>query len=217
MLVGNINPTHIQHSGPPELRTMELAHGVMVRMIHKAASRLRRIRYWAGCLTASVQMLDGPSWEQRVSLGLCRDTMTMVQALESIWPQWTPSSERPHAVLRPPTSPPKVRVPLIRLCPRWWWTFRLSDLPLVHGSQDARARWGLITSDQLVGCSQRQQGRSLGGRQVEQLHQVLRDSSLLDLGEFSHGFAKGSPNRGPHLMPASCIDIITNVVFTIYE
>jgi len=74
------------HVRPPELRTMELAHGVLVRMIHKAATRLRRIRYWAGCLTANVQMLDGPSWEQRVSLGLCRDTMTMVQALESIWP-----------------------------------------------------------------------------------------------------------------------------------
>src|SRR5581483_7059447 len=36
------------HVLPPELRTDAGAHGVLSRLIHKAAARLRSIDYWAG-------------------------------------------------------------------------------------------------------------------------------------------------------------------------
>ena len=83
-------PTHrrtVGHSHvlPPERRTIEGAHAVLVRLIHKAAARLRRMHYSAGCLTVSVEFLNGPWWERRLPLGLCRDTLTMVEAFERVW------------------------------------------------------------------------------------------------------------------------------------
>ena len=29
--------------------------------------------------------MDGPTWENRIALGLCRDTLTMLQGLELAW------------------------------------------------------------------------------------------------------------------------------------
>ena len=49
------------------------------------AARLRRIHYSAGWLTVSVEFLNGPWWEKRMALGLCRDTLTMVEAFERAW------------------------------------------------------------------------------------------------------------------------------------
>lgn len=73
------------HVLPPQWRTIDGAHAVAVRMIHKAAARLRRIGYWAGCLTVTVKCLNDHYWQRRTILGLCRDTLTMLQAFETIW------------------------------------------------------------------------------------------------------------------------------------
>jgi len=73
------------HVLPPDRRDIDRAHAVLVRMIHKAAARLRRIGYWAGNLTVSVKFLGGPRWERRIALGLCRDTLTMLEAFEPVW------------------------------------------------------------------------------------------------------------------------------------
>ncbi len=83
-------PTHrrtVGHSHvlPPERRTIEGAHAVLVRLIHKAAMRLRAIHYSAGRLHVSVEVLNGPWWERRMALGRCRDTLTMIQAFEEAW------------------------------------------------------------------------------------------------------------------------------------
>lgn len=73
------------HVLPPAWRSPEKAHAVVVRMVHKAAARMRRLGYWAGCLSVSVQFTEGELWEERVALGLCRDTLTMLEAFERGW------------------------------------------------------------------------------------------------------------------------------------
>ncbi len=81
------------HVLPPQWRSTVKAYAVLVRLIHKVAQRLRRIGYWARSMTVAVQLYDGPGWARRASLGLCRDTLTMLQALAKLWeerPEGTP-------------------------------------------------------------------------------------------------------------------------------
>lgn len=74
------------HVLPPESRTDAKARAVLVRMIHKAAVRMRRLGYWATRMSVYVDHLGGGTWEKRFSLSLCRDTLTMVDAFATVWP-----------------------------------------------------------------------------------------------------------------------------------
>lgn len=101
-------PTHrrtVGHSHvlPPDQRTDERAWAVLARMIHKAAARMRRLGYRAGDLTMQVTYIDRRSWEHRASLGLCRDTLTMIHVALPLWRK------------RPPGTPLKVGVVLTHL------------------------------------------------------------------------------------------------------
>lgn len=84
-------PTHrstVGHSHvlPPQLRTEEGARGVLLRLIHKAAARLRRMNYWAGRLRIDVTFAFWKgSWSRSAFLGLCQDTLTMIEAFCKIW------------------------------------------------------------------------------------------------------------------------------------
>ncbi len=83
-------PTHrrtVGHSHvlPPKWRTDAGARAVSVRMIHKAAARMRRMDYVASHLTAKVRFMDGPRWKRRAPLGLCGDTLTMLRVFADLW------------------------------------------------------------------------------------------------------------------------------------
>lgn len=93
------------HVLAPEWRSDQKAHAVAVRMLHKAAARMRRLNYRAGYLTLAIRYLDGRKWKQRANLSLCRDTLTMVRALGALW------------AMRPSGSPLKVTVVLSHLVP----------------------------------------------------------------------------------------------------
>ncbi len=76
------------HVLPPKLRTDEGARGVMVRLLHKAAMRLRRLDYWAARMEISLSYTDGwPKWKQSVYLGRCQDTPSLLKAFERAWQQ----------------------------------------------------------------------------------------------------------------------------------
>ena len=83
----------ISHSRvlPPNRRNIDAAYGVLVRLIDKAAIRMRYKRYWAKQMAIRVSRLDGPAWKRRVWLGGCQDTMMMVQAFHQLWTQKPPS------------------------------------------------------------------------------------------------------------------------------
>lgn len=83
-------PTHrrtVGHSHvlPPELRTDAGAHGVLVRLIHKAAARLRRYQCWARSLSVGVQFYGHRSWSDAVRFPFARDTLTFLEAFHHVW------------------------------------------------------------------------------------------------------------------------------------
>ena len=66
-------------------RTTVLA-GVLVRLIHKAGMRLRRLDYWAARMVVGLKYTDGwPKWKETVYLGRCQDTPSLLKAFERAW------------------------------------------------------------------------------------------------------------------------------------
>jgi DNA polymerase-4 len=72
------------HVLPPDLRTDAGAHGVLSRLIHKAAARLRTIDYWAGALSVAVRYESG-GWEAGCKLPQCQDTLNLLLAFGKLW------------------------------------------------------------------------------------------------------------------------------------
>lgn len=117
-------PTHrrtVGHSHvlPPALRNEAGAHGVLVRLIHKAAARLRRYEVWARSLSVGVQFLGNRSWFDAARFPYARDTLTFLEAFESVWHR------------RPDDRPLKVSVTLFDLRPH-------RDVALPLFEQDAK-------------------------------------------------------------------------------
>ena len=76
------------HVLPPKLRNDEGARGVLVRLIHKAGMRLRRIDYWAARMVVMLRYTgDWPKWKETVYLGRCQDTPSLLKAFERAWEQ----------------------------------------------------------------------------------------------------------------------------------
>lgn len=73
------------HVLAPDKRTMEGARAVMVRMIHKAARRLRGIDYLARRLDINVEFMDRPSWHAWTPVTATGDTLTLLHAFAGLW------------------------------------------------------------------------------------------------------------------------------------
>jgi DNA polymerase IV len=83
------------HVLPPPLRTETGSYGVLVRLTHKAAARLRKIGYWAGAVSVSVGFLNDESrassgwrkwgWSEWCHIPHCQDTPNILRAIESLW------------------------------------------------------------------------------------------------------------------------------------
>ncbi len=103
-------PTHrrtVSHSHvlPPNLRNDVDARAVIIRLIHRAAARLRSLGYWARQMFVIVRSISRPSWHDRAHLGLCQDTLTMVEVFSRMWKR------------RPPGKPFQVGIALSDLVP----------------------------------------------------------------------------------------------------
>lgn len=76
------------HVLAPKLRTDAGSKAVLVRLLHKAAARLRKMQYWAGRLVVSLRYKDGwPGWQVAIPLGGVEDTPTLLKAFEEAWHQ----------------------------------------------------------------------------------------------------------------------------------
>jgi DNA polymerase-4 len=74
------------HVLPPEFRTEAGAWSVAVKLLHKAAARLRRLGFYAGRLSVAVYDLGADlGWEGTAKLGRCRDTSTLLRSLAELW------------------------------------------------------------------------------------------------------------------------------------
>lgn len=70
----------------PELRTPERARGVLVKLIHKAAVRLRKQGYWARQLHVQLGYVGGDKWKAVIPLpGPTQDTQTLLGAFSDAW------------------------------------------------------------------------------------------------------------------------------------
>ena len=88
------------HVLPPELRTDALARRVLIRLLHKAAVRLRSLRYWTRALAVQVSFLGRGDWHACQSFPAAQDTLTLIQAVNQLWQK------------KPPGKPLKVGVVL---------------------------------------------------------------------------------------------------------
>ncbi len=73
------------HVLPPELRRDELARRVVIRLVHKAAVRLRHIRYRARSFSVQISFLGGRSWHQGCRIPAAQDTLTFLRAANELW------------------------------------------------------------------------------------------------------------------------------------
>jgi DNA polymerase-4 len=73
------------HVLPPHLRHDEGCRQVMLRLLHKAAARLRSIGCRAGGMTVSVRG-RGRSWEARARLDRANDSLQITRVFLELWP-----------------------------------------------------------------------------------------------------------------------------------
>lgn len=74
------------HVLAPQFRSDEKTRAVMIKLIHKAATRLRRLHYWAGRLSIWIDYLNSrKSWSVWGGLGRCQDTQTMLKVFAELW------------------------------------------------------------------------------------------------------------------------------------
>ncbi len=85
------------HILPPNLRTDAGAYGVLVRLTHKAAARLRKINYWAGAVSVGVSYQGEPgtvpdpvgwgraSWEAGCRFPHRQDTPGILEEVGNLW------------------------------------------------------------------------------------------------------------------------------------
>lgn len=91
-----------QHVLPPKLRSEDQARAVVMRLLHKAAARMRQIGYSAGRLTLSISVEPAPGeagygvpggwraagWQASAALPTgCRDTSQCAELLSRMWNQ----------------------------------------------------------------------------------------------------------------------------------
>lgn len=108
-----------EHVLPPELRNPADARAVLVRLIHKAAIRLRQEDYLTGDLSLYMKLMNNDGfWEDHMAIvPPCRDTFTLLRAMTSMW-------DRSPSFIHQ-ARPLKVAVALTDLIPR-----REATLPL---------------------------------------------------------------------------------------
>lgn len=83
------------HVLPPELRTDEGMRAVFVKLIHKAAFRLRRLKYLSDRMVVRIDYLgEEASWRMGVNIGKKNDTRTMIEAFSGAWRE-RPSGRKP--------------------------------------------------------------------------------------------------------------------------
>ena len=84
------------HVLAPELRPPHLAHLVARRLIVKAASRLRRMGYWASEVRIGIGFVSGGGGGYPVAVPSTQDTFTFTRAVDRVWGDLTKFSGPRH-------------------------------------------------------------------------------------------------------------------------
>ncbi|HSG30075.1 MAG TPA: DNA polymerase [Thermodesulfobacteriota bacterium] len=80
-----VSHSHVLH---PQMRTDEGMYSVMIKLIHKAGARLRRLGYYTCRVSIHIDYFNPPQpWKDYVKLGQFQDTHTIIQAFLKMWPE----------------------------------------------------------------------------------------------------------------------------------
>jgi DNA polymerase-4 len=104
------------HVLPPDLRTDAGACAVLMKLVHKAAARLRKIDYWCGAISVGASFLgaepgDAVWWDDATRVPRCRDTPALVAAATKLW------ERRPRGAAHARRAPFKIGTVLSDLVP----------------------------------------------------------------------------------------------------
>lgn len=80
----------------PEFRTVDGAHGILVRLLHKLGVRLRYHGYVAHGLTAGARHESGARWVDTIALPGCQDTPTLLAHFDRLWQRMPIARQDPH-------------------------------------------------------------------------------------------------------------------------
>ncbi len=73
------------HVLAPDLRTDPGCRGVFIKLVHKAAARLRSVDHWAQDLFVGLKFENGAHWSARTHLAYCQDTLNLIRAFTALW------------------------------------------------------------------------------------------------------------------------------------
>jgi len=94
------------HVLSPQYRTHQGARAVMVKLIHKAAVRLRKMNYYSGEINVTLRYPNKGDWQVKQNIEPCQDTQSLLKVFSGLWEQ------RPRR-----TAPMAVGVTLQKLMP----------------------------------------------------------------------------------------------------
>ena len=86
------------HVLPPELRNDAGAFGVLSKLTHKAAARLRTMDYWAGAISIGLRYEDGGRWDVGCKVPQCQDTLNLLRAMSHLWARRPEDAPQPKQV-----------------------------------------------------------------------------------------------------------------------
>lgn len=76
----------------PEARNEKDARAILIRLIHKAAARLRHVGYYAGSVCVSVSYLGREKWREARRVEPCQDTLTLIRLILPLWERRAPGA-----------------------------------------------------------------------------------------------------------------------------
>lgn len=84
-----VRPRSIGHSHvlPPELRNPDDAWAVLLRLLHKAAARMRSHDFWTTQLMVHAVIGNRQRWHLRARVGLSQDTLSLAETMAGLWRQ----------------------------------------------------------------------------------------------------------------------------------
>lgn len=85
------------HVLSPQYRNSQGARSVLVKLIHKAAARMRKLGYFAGEIDIGLRYHDRDSWHVRQVMDPCQDTQSLLGLFAALWDQ-RPKGAAPAAV-----------------------------------------------------------------------------------------------------------------------
>ncbi len=65
---------------------------LLMRLLHKAAARLRHGGYWAGSVTLQVSVPGGRGWHARRRIDPCQDTLALIREVAPLWERRPPGA-----------------------------------------------------------------------------------------------------------------------------